>query len=72
MNLSSEGSFALDGGYNMTKEQIEEKVKNHKCPSYFFCVVATTGYSEERRTSICTDCWESYLKNPSEGIDTPL
>ena len=56
----------------MTKEQIEEKVKNHKCPSYFFCVVATTGYSEERRTSICTDCWESYLKNPSESIDTPF
>lgn len=55
---------------NMTKEQIEEKVKNYECPSYFFCVVATTGYSEERRTSICTDCWENYLKNPSEDIDT--
>ena len=54
----------------MTKEQIEEKVKNYECPSYFFCVVATTGYSEEKRISICTDCWENYLKNPSEGIDT--
>lgn len=55
---------------NMTKEQIEEKVKNYECPSYFFCVVATTGYSEEKRISICTDCWENYLKNPSEDIDT--
>ena len=48
-----------------TKKYIEEKVKNYKCPSYFFCVVATTGYSEEKRISICTDCWENYLKNPS-------
>ena len=57
---------------NMTKEQIEEKVKNYECPSYFFCVVATTGYSEEKRISICTDCWKDYLKNPSENIDTLL
>ena len=32
----------------MTKEQIEEKVKSFKCPSYFFCVVATTGYTYEQ------------------------
>ena len=55
-----------------TKKYIEEKVKNHKCPSYFFCVVATTGYPEERRIEICTDCWKDYLKNPSENIDTLL
>ena len=56
----------------MTDEQIYKKVKSFKCPSYFFCVVATTGYPEERRIEICTDCWENYLKNPSEGIDTPF
>ena len=74
--LNSQLTFQINGGnmndLSTTKKYIEEKVKNHKCPSYFFCVVATTGYSEERRTSICTDCWESYLKNPLEGIDTLL
>ena len=56
----------------MTDEQIYEKVKSFKCPSYFFCVVATTGYPEERRIEICTDCWKGYLKNPSENTDTLL
>lgn len=56
----------------MTDEQIHEKVRNSKCPDYFFCTVATTDYPEERRVEICTDCWKDYLKESSRGIDTPL
>lgn len=54
----------------MTDEQIYEKVKSFKCPSYFFCTVATTDYPEERRIEICTDCWKDYLKESSRGIDS--
>lgn len=47
----------------MTDEEIKEKVENNKCPTWdSFCTVATTGYPDERRTAICTECWETYLK----------
>lgn len=47
----------------MTKEEIQEAVRNHKCHGAYFCTVATTGYPEEKRIRICTDCWnEIFLK----------
>lgn len=56
----------------MTKEEIQEAVKNHKCHGAYFCTVATTGYSEEKRTRICTDCWnEIFLKISENSIDNP-
>ena len=56
----------------MTKEEIHESVRNHKWHGAYFCTVATTGYSEEKRTRICTDCWnEIFLKISENSIDNP-
>ena len=52
----------------LTASQIEEMVKKHKCPGYYFCTVATTGYPEARRIEICTDCWNRDNLNEKEGV----
>ena len=51
----------------MTKEEIQEAVRNHKCHGAYFCTVATTGYSEEKRTRMCTECWNQLLTGQSPG-----
>lgn len=56
----------------MTKEEIQEAVRNHKCHGAYFCTVATTGYPEEKRTRICTECWNEIFGKISENsIDNP-
>lgn len=47
----------------MTKEEIDEKVKNNKCPTWdSFCTVATTGYPKDERERTCTRCWKEYIE----------
>lgn len=50
--------------YNYTKEQIEEKVRNHECShSEGCCLYGFDKETEDRRRSLCMGCWENILED---------
>lgn len=50
----------------MTEEEIRKAVLDHKCHGAYFCTVATTGYPEEKRIWMCTECWNEIFGKISE------
>lgn len=37
--------------------EIDKSVEDHKCPGYYWCTVATTGYDAHTRERMCLRCW---------------
>lgn len=44
------------------KINIDKEIDNFKCPSAFFCTVATTCYTQQERENMCYHCWLNYCK----------
>lgn len=46
--------------FTRTSICIDEMVDKGKCPSLYFCTVATTEYDQDERERICFRCWKNY------------
>lgn len=44
------------------KINIDKMIDEHKCPSAYYCVQATTCYDEIEREHMCYLCWKEYCK----------
>ena len=48
---------------------IDKQIDNHRCPSLYFCTVATTVYDPIKKEHKCYLCWKSFcLENDIEII----
>lgn len=53
-------------------EEIDRNVEEHRCPGYFWCTVATTGYDTHTRERKCLRCWLNAMKERDIEIDYGL